>query len=334
MIASAGDCSNTSGSQTVSARRSPTGRPNEMNILRRVRPSEILNSHHSTPARSWASTSPLLERDEFVLEAELEAARLRAGEIEKLHRKIIEVETRIAGAKQERDLEQALAEEEMARDILRDDREEGYRLAAGWMLADFIRHQTRDRDRPHVFHRARELFVRMTQGRYVLQFSDTPSPSFRAVDTTTNMNHGLDELSSATRVQLLMAVRMGFVEDMEHGPKLPLFLDETLGNADEHRAEAIIRSVCEICRNGRQIFYFTAQLDEVGKWRRLLREYDGLPYRVISLVETRQLPEYERSVLEDLQPSRPAVPRPAGLTHQHVSRPAPCARVSVSDSGA
>ncbi|MEZ4570829.1 MAG: AAA family ATPase [Thermomicrobiales bacterium] len=262
----------------------------------------------------------LIERDETELQAELDASRLREEEADRLHREIIEIETRIADAKQERDLEQAIVEAEIAGNALRDDREEAYRLAAGSTLADFVRQQTRDRDRPQVFHRARELFVRMTQGRYRLQFSDNPRPAFRATDTTTNLDHGLDELSSATRVQLLMAVRMAFVEEMEHGPKLPLILDETLGNADEHRAEAIIRAVCEICRQGRQVFYFTAQLDEVGKWRRLLQEYDGLPHQVVSLVETRKLPEYERSVLEDVEPARPAVPPPNGANRHEYRR--------------
>src|SRR5690606_37531287 len=108
-------------------------------------------------------------------------------------------------------------------------------------------------------------------------------------------------------------VRIAFVEEMEQGPMLPLILDETLGNADEHRAEAIIRAVCEICRTGRQVFYFTAQHDEVGKWRRLLADYSDLPHNVISLAEARQLPEFdEPSVLVDLQPAAPGVPGPNG----------------------
>src|SRR5690606_36023052 len=78
-------------------------------------------------------------------------------------------------------------------------------------------------------------------------------------------------------------------------------------------AEAIIRAVCEICRTGRQVFYFTAQHDEVGKWRRLLADYSDLPHNVISLAEARQLPEFdEPSVLVDLQPAAPGVPGPNG----------------------
>ncbi len=259
----------------------------------------------------------LAERPAAALEAELETRRLDAAQAEELHRRIVEIETHVADAKRERNLEQALVDEELARDTLRSNRDEGYRLAAGWSLAEHVRQQTRDNDRPQVFHRARDLFVRMTQGRYLLEFDDDPEPAFRALDTTTNINHSLSELSSATRVQLLMAVRIAFVEEMEHGPKLPLILDETLGNADEHRAEAIIRAVCEISRSGRQVFYFTAQHDEVGKWRRMLAEQDDLDYGVISLAEVRQLAESEqRSALEELPLPAPSVAAPNGSSHR------------------
>ena len=279
---------------------------------RRVEEAELTLRHATS---ELGDDQQLLEHSRADLEAELETSRLRADKAKELHRRIIEIETHIDAAKEARNLEQAIVEEEHAQDVLRRDREEGYRLAVGAKLSDYVRQQTRDRDRPQVFHRARELFVLMTQGRYELQFSDDPTPAFRAIDTTTNANHSLDELSSATRVQLLMAVRMAFVEEMEHGPRLPLILDETLGNADEYRAEAIIRAVCEISRSGRQVFYFTAQLDEVGKWRRLLAEHADLPHSVISLVEARQLPESEGSILEDLPPARPTVPSPNGTAH-------------------
>ena len=39
------------------------------------------------------------------------------------------------------------------------------------------------------------------------------------------------QLSSATRVQLMLAVRVAFVESQERRVALPLLLDETLGTA-------------------------------------------------------------------------------------------------------
>ena len=65
----------------------------------------------------------------------------------------------------------------------------------------------------------------------------------------------------------MAAVRVAFLEQDESA-RLPLLLDETLGTSDDGRAGAIIDSVIEIAREGRQVFYFTAQHDEVGKWVR------------------------------------------------------------------
>ena len=106
-------------------------------------------------------------------------------------------------------------------------------------------------------------------------------PEFTAVDQVERRGRSLDQLSSGTRVQLLLAVRIAFVEQQEQGVKLPLLLDEVLGNSDDERARAIMEAVVELSREGRQIFYFTAQMDEVARWRALFAEdarYHEMPF--------------------------------------------------------
>ena len=114
-----------------------------------------------------------------------------------------------------------------------------------------------------------------------------------------------------------MAVRIAFVEEMEQGPKLPLILDEVLGNSDEHRARAIIDATIEIGRSGRQVFYFTAQHDEVGKWLTILKDIDDISYKVIDLAVARGLADIERLPSIEITASPVAeVPAPHGLTRQ------------------
>ena len=103
-----------------------------------------------------------------------------------------------------------------------------------------IQQETRDASLPIVFHRARELFGIITRGRYDLQLDEGPPPAFTAQDTATGALLHLDQLSSGTRVQLLMAIRLAFVENVEAGPRLPVLFDETLGNSDELRAGASV----------------------------------------------------------------------------------------------
>jgi len=67
--------------------------------------------------------------------------------------------------------------------------------------------------RPDVFERAREILTTITRGRYRLDF-DEAEAEFRVFDETKE-GLALDELSSGTRVQVLLAVRIAFVEQQE-----------------------------------------------------------------------------------------------------------------------
>jgi len=231
------------------------------------------------------------------LQRGLEAAEIAAAELDPTRREIAEIETRIGDAKRKRDIESALARRDATRDALRDAREDLAASIAGETLISHIRRETRDAAMPIVFHRARDLFSIITRGRYELQFEEGPPPAFTARDTTTGLTLALDQLSSGTRVQVLMAIRLSFVENSETGPKLPILLDETLGNSDELRAGAIIDAAIEISRNGRQVFYFTAQGDEVARWQSRLSQLpaeDRPTATVIDLAEVRRDAGIER----------------------------------------
>ena len=165
---------------------------------------------------------------------------------------------------------------------------------SGYLLADYVSRQQREDEQPRVLRRARELFTRITHGRYELSVHEADPPEFRAKDTAQNRGLALDELSSGTRLQLLLAARVAFVEQQEQAVRVPLILDETLGNSDDRRAGEIIDAVIEICRQGRQVFYFTAQHDEVGKWRKLLGESPQVAHHEVDLAEVRQFSETER----------------------------------------
>lgn len=133
----------------------------------------------------------------------------------------------------------------------------------GHALAEHVREATTDASRPAVFEQARDVLARISRGRYRLDLDDG-NETFRAYDTVKERGFALDELSSATRLQVLLAVRIAFVERHEQGTMLPILLDETLANTDDGKAEVIINSMLELAREGRQLFYFTAQGDEVA----------------------------------------------------------------------
>ncbi len=220
------------------------------------------------------------------LERERDEAAAAAGDLDDLTAELARLEQEVEHAKRASDLESAVAATEGARAALASQRDGDLRAMIGDMIARHVQRLTRDKHRPEVFRRAHELFTLVTRGRYGLMLEDGAAPSFRAYDVDAAMGRALDQLSSATRVQLMLAVRVAFVESQERRAALPLLLDETLGTSDDVRARAIIDAVMLLARQGRQIFYFTAQHDEAGKWVAALEE-SGVPHAVVDLALAR-----------------------------------------------
>jgi uncharacterized protein YhaN len=202
---------------------------------------------------------------------------------------ITRIRTEIELAERATDVELALTRVANAQAALYDAYVANVHAVIGDRIARYVHDTTRDRHLPDVFHLAREIFASITNGRYRLDFDsrDNP-PTFRAFDRSRGVGQSLETLSSGTQVQLQLAVRVAFVESQEDDTRLPLILDEALGTSDDQRSAAMIDAVIALSRRGRQIFYFTAQLDEAGKWAAAL-EQAAVPHHVIDLAEARQL---------------------------------------------
>ena len=261
-----------------------------------------------------ADRPDLIERSAETLATREAECRQSAERLETIGEEIGKIEEAIATAKQSTDLEKILAHQEQCAEALKRERDRDHDAVAGHVLADFVARQQRDTEQPGILRRARELFTKITRGRYELHVHESDRAEFRALETSRREGLGLDELSSGTRLQLLLAVRVAYVERQEQGIKVPLILDETLGNSDEQRAEQIIDAVIEICREGRQVFYFTAQQDELNKWRTMRRHGADVAYHEVDLAEVRQFSHTERMPPMDFEPPKtPRVPSPDGL---------------------
>ena len=186
-------------------------------------------------------------------------------------------------------LTDALAMEEEAREELRRCMDRDLDNVAAAVLVDHLNEQVRSRSRPPVFQRAAALFAEITAGKCRLDMEDGDHARFTVVETGDLRARDLSELSAGTRVQLLLAVRLAYVELQERGVALPLILDETLANSDEERALAIIEAMSTLAARGRQLFYFTAQHDEVAKWTAMSAQFGQKPPKMIDLATVRAL---------------------------------------------
>ena len=276
-----------------------------------------LAEHKSAVQDAWESLSLTPHLREMTV-AELTSARDAAQQIASQQ---AEVETQLQelnsleqSAIRAHDRETAQSALDDARIALTKERNRIMERSVGDLLLTTVQQETRDAALPLVFHRARELFGIITRGKYELQFEVGPPPEFTALDTSTCTTLSLDQLSSGTRVQLLMAIRLAFVENVEVGPKLPVILDETLGNSDEFRASAIIDAAIDISRQGRQVFYFTAQGDEVARWIQRVEsmpEGESVEIKIVELAQVRREAGFER------------LPIPATSTVERTALPSP-----------
>lgn len=243
-----------------------------------------LNAALGQLRREEAHAEWMEEATEEALNRALQDAESEAEKEEEHVQEIESIKHDIEDAREEGTLEELQARYRSRRNELAGERQEDFEKAVGSVLADFVGEQTRDRGLPPVFHRARELFGEITDHRYRLVL-DRENANFRAEDTVYEKTFGLGELSSGTQVQLLLAVRIAFLETQEQACRLPLVLDETLANSDEERARAIIDAVKTICEEGRQVLYLTAQADEVQKWEASLGGEERPEHTVIPLGE-------------------------------------------------
>ena len=215
-------------------------------------------------------------------DAEATEARAAAERFEALTEEIAGVEAAVRAAQQGRDVEEASARLETALDDLEVMRDRVAARRVGSVLADHVARTARERQVPAVVRRAGEILETITAHRYTLTF-DPATSGFVAQDRERDRGVPLDELSSGTRVQVLLSVRLAFVEQYELGARLPLVLDELLANSDEARAAAIAEAVFRLSRDGRQVFYLTSQPDEVVKWERLASTYGDVPFALVAL---------------------------------------------------
>lgn len=206
----------------------------------------------------------------------LESNREKADRLEELNKEITGIETMIANVKRKHHLEDALSAKEEALEDLQKKYRENAASISGHLLATQLQAQLNETNKPEVLDKAEKLFIRITKGRYTLDVSGKQGPGFRARDTVDGIWRSLHELSTGTKIQLLLSVRLAFIEQSEGEVKLPILADELLANSDSARATAIIEALTELSREGRQIFYFTAQEDEVAKWKTHLQHADDL----------------------------------------------------------
>ena len=214
---------------------------------------------------------------------------------------------RIEKAEQSQGLEEAASHLEQAKAALEDKRDAAFQHEATEVLLDEIETQFKSEHEPDLLRRAKERFEQVTAHEFSLELRN--GNRFAARDLKQGQLRTLEELSSGTRMQLLLALRLAWTETQEQGSEsLPLFLDEALTTSDEDRFAVMANTLTRLAEAGdRQIFYLSARRHERALWK----QATGTEPPMVDLAEVR----FGRADLkpEDFQVETPAsLPDPAG----------------------
>ena len=183
-------------------------------------------------------------------------------------------------------LEDAIGAVAEARAVLVKQREAALTHKATEFLLDEVENTFRSEHQPLVLSNAQDLFSEVTAHAFELKLSE--NGEFTAIDTKQNAPRSLEELSTGTRMQLLLAVRMAWMRGQEQtGETLPVFLDEALTTSDEERFTVMAKSLDTLTKkDGIQVIYLSARQHEQDLWRHAI----GMSPHLVDLAEVRSIP--------------------------------------------
>ena len=203
------------------------------------------------------------------LQARLSDLKSKADEHEALIRNEAAIKSELDAAGGDRRLEQAIAGERRAEQSLSEKRDEALLAVATKTLLDDVERAFETEHEPTVLRRARAVFAEVTAHAFDLSLAD--DNTFRARDALQDVPLSLGELSAGTRMQLLLALRLAWIESQEPGMEtMPLFLDEAMTTSDEGRFAEMARSLERLAAaegRQRQIFYLCARRHEYALWQ-------------------------------------------------------------------
>ncbi|NLK14360.1 MAG: AAA family ATPase [Spirochaetales bacterium] len=221
-------------------------------------------------------------------DSEFDTLQQELVELEELYKRSIEIQERHRLDSRASGHEKALHEYESAVEALDAHRRDALKKRLAHSIIADLKEETERDHQPEVIRRSSEWLLRITHNRYSL---NAGKEDFRAFDHAEDRSLALEELSSGTRIQVLFALRMGYLETLEEGSNiaLPIFFDEIMANSDDERSLAIAEAIGSIAEE-RQVFYATAQTDEVVK----LKRQAETPPRLIDLEQLRLKEAVER----------------------------------------
>lgn len=208
------------------------------------------------------------EKEEAELMEKIEYFHAKSLALSNIGEAIARIEAEVNSKKSDHKLENLLAQKEKSTHVLADLFDRCKTSIAGNVVGAVLKKEVDKAFRPAVIEQADHYFSQFTSGRYSLLAAALEGSTFILTDNETGSSLSIQELSAGTRIQLLLAVKIAFIERMETGVAYPLLIDEALVSSDSIRSTEIMDTLKMISKD-RQIFYFTCRPDEVSRWKKI-----------------------------------------------------------------
>jgi uncharacterized protein YhaN len=122
---------------------------------------------------------------------------------------------------------------------------------------DRVRRRFERHCQPDTLKAASDYLERLTCGKYRNVWAPLGEKHL-VIDDDAGSSFKVEHLSSGTREQLFLAVRMATIRELsEQGMELPMVLDDVLVNFDQTRTEAAVETLLDFADEGQQVLFFT-----------------------------------------------------------------------------
>jgi energy-coupling factor transporter ATP-binding protein EcfA2 len=249
----------------IALETSVTQHPNWQALQTKLRAAQLQISTKQDLLKNDADLVQLAaDNQQQTLQQLLDDTTAKKEELDQLRNEHSDLQAKLNNTGIDRRLENANAEEAAAEAKLAEVLEKRQALEAGLFLLDDVETEHQIENEPAILKAANGLFEAFTHNAWKIELT---AVGLQARDISKNRLRELKELSSGTRMQLVLAIRLAWINQLEkHAEALPLFLDETLTSSDESRFAAIVNSLTELSKQGRQIFYLSARQHELALW--------------------------------------------------------------------
>ncbi|WP_437187235.1 AAA family ATPase [Planctomicrobium sp. SH668] len=127
-------------------------------------------------------------------------------------------------------------------------------------VIDRLRHRIEKDRQPHLLQAASDYLKQLTVGKYNRIWTRLGEKAL-LVDDDQKQSLRVEHLSSGTREQVFLAVRLAMIRDFARkGTELPIVLDDVTVNFDQTRTEAAAHTLMEVAQQGQQILLLTCHL--------------------------------------------------------------------------